>query len=217
MSDKTIKSLTGFLAGLLCLYGIVLWSTRTLKGKAVYQGRPEEIQKLQIEKPGENHFVIERATGGWVLTEPVHARANQKSVEDFVAGIPIIVLEEVISSRSEKHSAFQITDEEAVHILAYSAGTGDQPVFDLLFGKTAPGGSKYFVRLPGQDDVYIAGGVPIGVVNRDLSSWRDKKIFPFHRDEMVRVQYRKAGNILLFEEQGGILEGQREKWGCDKS
>ncbi|MFW6067266.1 MAG: DUF4340 domain-containing protein [Myxococcota bacterium] len=134
----------------------------------------EKVTELEIRRPeGGTKVVLVRTDGGWRLSEPLDADANDGYVE--MALERLASLEEsvtgIAATRAENHDRLEVAESNGIQVFARA---GDDELLHLFVG--AYKGGSTMVRLAGEEAVHAYRGSIKSSFNRDVSDWREKRV-----------------------------------------
>ncbi|MEZ5066368.1 MAG: DUF4340 domain-containing protein [bacterium] len=209
------KSLVG-LAVLLVVLVLLSWATssryRPVEGGGFVDvlpagadpGSAQTIRAWLGSMP-DSAVVLTRQGEGWVLP----SRWNWPAKTDLVTRL----LDDLKGLSGEKRAAskdvltdFQCDDENGLHVVAQ--GPGGSELFHLIAGKAAARGGT-FVRVAGQDDVYLTSAslrTSFGMFGDepkapDAKRWIDLNVCKTDRNEVDRLEIESGGSSLVLEKE----------------
>jgi hypothetical protein len=115
---------------------------------------------------------------------------------------------ELVATGSAVHGRMGIDSTEGTFV---KFGSGAEPLASVVFGKRGSAYNTRYVRLEGQDYVYLYSGELVGMLDRSETDWRDKNILSIEPDSVGRVEvHRGEGDYTLNREGGGWMIGRGE-------
>ena len=185
---------------LVVLVGAGIWTYRTRRGDtpATEQTTPsafpdiseDDVSSLEITRPasdgeGEPETVrLNRGEGGWTLSVPVEARADQGAIDTALDKLDELEVVGIAASRSQFHERLEVDDAHGIHVVARN---GDEVIADLIIGAYRSGNTM--VRVAGQDQVVMVRGSIRFAFSKDLKDWRDRGVLALEADDVREVAF----------------------------
>lgn len=162
----------------------------------------EELSRLTLGFAGEEEAVVLAATPeGWVLETSWNARASESRISNLLKNLSDLA-GEFRSDSSEVLADYGFGPEGAVLIKAFDLSGGE--VFALEVGNQPEAGIGNFVRLPGQDSVYLAAKGILGLMG--LYSGPDTPEDKHFLDLQAVQEDRLAIDRIVLNEGGQVRE-----------
>jgi len=149
-----------------------------------------EISKVEITRGGATTVLIKKG-GAWYLS-PQSWRADPQKVADMLAAIGGLKPTD-LASEAKAYDRYQLDAANKVSVRAY-AGTVQKRGFDV--GKAAPTSQHTFIRLAGNDNVYLAGGDLRRIFDIPPSGLRDLMVLSFTPSEITGVSLEGEGRAM---------------------
>jgi hypothetical protein len=138
--------------------------------------RPHYVTSVQVSPRNLPEICAERTNDEWVLTQPVSYPAQSAAVEALLAALQKLKTAVPISPAelSQNHNA---NSEYGFDSPAFSLAiqSGDERREILVGNKTAPG-DQVFVRVVGQDGVFVTDVDWLKYIPQTASDWRDTSL-----------------------------------------
>ena len=197
--------LTGVLAALIVIAYFVMQrpgesSAPESSGAMLVDYDSAAVDRIEIRSPN-GPAVIERLGGVWMVTSPVHYRADDATVASALSSGKRMELKGLVSSNPQKRSVFQV--DSTGTMVRLSEHGAEKTVFWI--GKPSPSYTETYVRREGTNDVYLASGLFSSNFSRRTNDWRDKTIFRTDQDAI-------AGVTLRFGDTSVVLARQDSLW-----
>jgi hypothetical protein len=157
------------------------------------------VDKIEIHSPG-GGAVIEREGGVWMLTSPVHYRADDAIVGTTLSSGKRMELKGLISSNPEKRGLFQV-DSAGTMVRIFEHGASKTAFW---IGKPSPSYTETYVRRDGSNDVYLASGMFSSTFSRRANDWRDKTILKTDQDAISGVTLRFGDTTVALARQDSL-------------
>jgi hypothetical protein len=148
--------------------------------------------------------LVQREGGGWMLTTPLRAKADDAEIHQVLSRGKAIALKALVSSNPQKQSVFQV--DSAATLVKIFEGPNERAAFRI--GKTGPSYTETYVRREGSDDVYLADGMLLYLFSKSSKDWRDKAILhvPQETIRSVRFQYGDTTFALAFRDSAWFID-----------
>jgi hypothetical protein len=201
---KNTWILIGLLAALVVIAYLVLQrpgesSAPESSGKMLVEFDSAAVDRLQIHSPN-GDAVIEREGGVWMLTSPVHYRADDATVASTLSSGRRMEIRELVSSNPQKRGVFQV-DSAGTLVRVFEHGA-EKTAFWI--GKPSPSYTETYVRREGSNDVYLATGMFSSSFSRHPNEWRDKTILRTEQDAIAGVTLRFGDTTVALVRQDSV-------------
>lgn len=213
--------------GILAALGGGLWMTSQEKKKqvekhsvtaasadmpkiSVPKDDADKVTKVELttvdkdDKTKKTKVTLEKKGDDWQVTSPVVAKANAANVKSLVDNLKDLKVKEVIDRTAGSYDQYELTDEKAVHVVAYK---GDAKAVDLYFGKSGSRGQM--ARVGGKDGVYTTGGYSSYLYTRDVKNWRETSILKFEDANAIQIEVTNKSGLFSFSKNGDTWSGSR--------
>lgn len=159
----------------------------------------EAIDTLEVTRPNDEPVVLSEVDGQWRVTAPVDAVADQSNVESALDRLAELKIARLVADRSENYARLQVDDSNAVQVVAKDDG---ETLIDLKIGKYANG--MTMVRIADRDEVFGANGSLRYAFDRELKSWRNRKIVQVEASNVQTIRFQNSNGTFEFQrDQGG--------------
>lgn len=215
--------------GILAALGGGLWMTSQEKKKqiekhsvtaasadmpsiSVPKDDADKITKVELytvdkdDKTKKSKVTLEKKGDDWQVTAPVTAKANASNVKSLVDNLKDLKVKEVIDRSAASYDQYELTDEKAVHVVAYK---GDAKAVDLYFGKSGSRGQM--ARIGGKDGVYTTSGYSSYLYTREVKNWRETSILKFEDANAIGVEVTNKNGFFSFSKNGDKWSGSITK------
>ena len=143
------------------------------------------VDKIEI-KTSALSLLLEKRGGEWFVAQPVSYKADQTTVGQFIHQIKNIEIKNIVSSKPEKHTVFQV-DQNGTQVTAYEKNA-EKAAF--VVGKMTESYSESYVRKLNSNDVYLVEGISNYTVNRPVKDWRDKTILTLPKESIKDMHFQ---------------------------
>lgn len=175
-------------------FGVLLAVVLATREGEVNEGVPHfslpalgEVTAVEIS--GAHAAKLQLANGAW--TASGHP-ADAAQVKSLVDALQALKAGDFVTQKPEKHAELEVDDAKGTRVqVAAAAGPG----WAVVFGKPAKSGGAY-VRVQGQDAVFITQSSAAHLVRREPSAWRSKAIATAPLADIAKVTVAKGGGSL---------------------
>ena len=181
----------------------------------------EKVTKVEIKNADKSSVTLEKKGDAWEVTAPVGAKANAANVKSLLENLKDLKLKETIDRTAATYGQYELTDEKAVHVVAWK---GAEKAIDLYFGKSGSRGQM--ARIGGKDGVYITGGYSSYLYTREVKNWRETSILKFEDANAIQVEVTNkngkfsfsknadkwAGSFTKRDKDGALEKDAQKKW-----
>jgi len=213
MSERMLKQLVGALAITVALWAIVSFlsgggGSISASGEItdLFEGLGESsIDAVRIE--GRNgQMDLRRDDDDWTVNG---FPADSGSISRFLAVLPDLVAGDLVATNPANHDRMGVSADSAVSV-DFGVGGDFQ---SILVGKQGRGFGTTYVRLPGEDEVYLLEGDLRAQVVRRLDDWRDRSVVNIDSTTVHRIAIERDGDaytmvrgdsVWTFEEGGPV-------------
>ena len=175
--------------------------------------RAENQQEIQFVRKGDN----------WSVTKgSITAEAGNYSVQNIFSDLISVKAEQLVARNRERWSEFHVDDSLGTRVILKE---GNKTKLDIMIGRfnyqPAPGGytggygqnqgrGLTYVRLSGEDEVYMVEGFLSMSFNQPFNNWRDQTILRTDRSSITRVSYdypMDSGFVLVLQDSVWMIDG----------
>ncbi len=214
MKLKTVIFLTVLLAA--CVVYVIVRSvewgepkdeTDKYKEKIVFAASNAKAAKLLVTADDGTEIVFDRADNAWRIASPIRAKAVQYKVADIADKMRSLRYERAFTPDDEGAPGSNRTGLDKPRWTVVLEDNAKQ-LRTLLIGKPVPlsGGDKTYVRVDGDENVYVINVDFASLLERPLREYRDKTIFDFSSNKVVRLK-------VDGREKFDLVKDIDEKWG----
>jgi hypothetical protein len=183
------------------LLGVTLWavSSRNREPSGSAELPSVELDKdaittLEITRPQNERVVISKVGEAWRITDPLDAPADQSNIESALNRLADLRITRIVASQPESYARLQVDDANAVKVIVRA---GEAKLAELLVGKY--GGGVTMVRMDERAEVFGASGSLRYAFDRELKSWRNRKVVSFETAEVEKIRFENHRGTFEFE------------------
>ncbi len=152
----------------------------------------DAVTGLELVYP-DRTITLTRGDGGWRLTQPVDAPADEPVVKSVLTSITNAQVQKSLDDVPSDLAPFGL-DKPATTI---RLTTKDGPLPPIAIGKNTAIGAKTYVRKDDEHKIYLTPSTIQTGINKQARDLRDKQLLAFQDDDVQRVEIAKTGSAPL--------------------
>lgn len=210
MKNKNLKILIIIFIILAGLLGLKNFLPKIKPETSFYQElvkvtSKQSIQNIEISKETES-LQLKKEGGKWRVN---NKKADAEKVDSLLTKLFPDINPELIAQTDKKHPEFELTNE-----LATKIKLDDKLI--ILIGKSSLLGA--FVRLDGDNKVFLLKDISSNDVSTSASNWYDKTILSLEQTKIQKLSFLQGGEklILVKKEDEWFIEKEKTKVERDK-
>ena len=177
MSERTLKQLVGALVVVVAVWAIATLLSGSGGGgqsatgeiAAIFSGVSEAtVTEVRMSGPS-GDVVLTGGSGAWTVNG---LRADSGAVTRFWSVVDGLEMGGLVASNPDNHGRMGVADEGASTLEIDIDGDTRA----LVVGDQGPRFGTSYVRVPGQDEVYVSQGDLRSHVQRALADWQNRRI-----------------------------------------
>ncbi len=166
--------------------------------------------KLRVTKEGDViSLKKDKENGTWTYSygneeRPVTGEADEYTINRMLRKLNEFQLVSIKTRNPENYINYEIDDGSAVfvEIISENENQTENQKTELIIGGTDINKKYTFVRLPGKEPVYSTSGNIREVFNKKFIDVRDKLLFEFHWQDIVKVSItNRNGETAVFSKK----------------
>ncbi|GEM_PF-5010582 len=165
---------------------------------------PDQVSGLALVR-ADTTVVAERTDGGWLMTSPLQARADDSALDGFVGVLDRLEVGPVLEGLDP--AIYGLVDPQATLTLTRTDGRRHT----LAVGTPAPVGYRTYVTVDG-GGVQLAEGHPMTVLGRPVDALRDRTVHRFAESTVTELRWRdedRVAQVLRREGSWFLADGRR--------
>lgn len=166
----------------------------------IFQLKKEAIETVTLKRPNEVIKLVKDPNEGWMLTEPVHAKADQGSVDEVLDGLVEGKREKVVAEQASDLGEFGL--QEPSLIVEATGKNGAAPSI-LQIGARTPTMSGYYAREGEQSKVLMMATTLQTKFDKSVFTLRDKTVLSLDQAQVKRVEVHYGEQVIAAEAEGG--------------
>ncbi|MDT8272211.1 MAG: DUF4340 domain-containing protein [Desulfomonilia bacterium] len=156
---------------------------------------PTRITSVEITADAST-LVVTRHDDMWHIT-PAQWPADSGMMQDILKVLEALKISDLVSE-AHVYTRYDLDQEHGISVKAFEDET---LIRDFTLGKTAPTYRHTFVRLSGDDNVYMAEGDFRRVFSITADELRSKLVLSFPRDEIARITITSRGTSMVLNRE----------------
>lgn len=198
---------TVFLGIILALLGgLYIWDHQLVarkkkqeeEQKKLFPWKPEEVSEVVLQRPSDTIRLVREEGKGWLLKEPVTAKADQEEARRLVEGLLRTRKDRVIAEEPSDLQAYGLKDPKYIVRVRGKSPEEDRSV---LLGTKNPTEVYHFSQFQGQKEVFLVSDTLRRDAEKPLMELRDKSVLAFDTSKVQKLSISGGGKeILLLKE-----------------
>jgi hypothetical protein len=161
---------------------------------SVFRVEREEISAVEVMRPEHPTVVLRREGESWVLKEPIETVADDMTVNSLITNINSARIDRTFEDVPLEEFGLQAPRL----VLKVRAKESEKT---LEIGKDDFTGSQVYGRFAGEPKVHLLPGSLFTAANKELMSWRSKKVLALQRDKVQAIEIQRPSGPLVFKKQ----------------
>lgn len=204
---KTV--LLGILLALLA--GLYLWDHQRVskkkeleeEQKKLFPWKPEEVSEVVLQRPADTIRLVREEEKGWLIKEPVKAKADQEEARRLVEGLLRARKDRVIAEEPSDLQAYGLKDPKYV---VKVRGKSPEEERSILLGAKNPTEVYYFCQFQGQKQVFLVSDTLRRDAEKSLMELRDKNLLTFDTSKVKSLKISGGSKEIL------LLKEEEKQW-----
>ena len=170
-------------------------------GSLVPEFEASSVTKVEVGTNPDEKLVLRRDGSTWTIATADGYPADTSKVDDLLNTIRDAKTRSAVVTSDKYHESLEVSEAKAqARVRLYRDGE-DEPVADLILGKTTTGGAH--VRIAGEEDVYDVRGLTPWQLRPDTATWMQKKLVDIPVDSVRKVAVRNEHGAFEVERVEG--------------
>lgn len=154
-----------------------------------------QVTKIVIENQNDR-IRLDRGVDGWFAGERGYP-VKVESIESILTALDELRVTDLVSE-SENYTRYDLDQESAILVKAW---VGGQPVRSFRVGKTASTFRNAYLKLDDDPRIYLSETNLHATFNKDLTSFQDKTILRFQKNELQSIELHGPEQDLTLTRQ----------------
>lgn len=180
---------------------------KDLRDKKFFVVEESEVQKIIFQRP-EQRLVMTKSNDTWLIEEPISSAADPEVVTRFLSSVSGVQALDFPAETASDLSPYGL-DAPRLQLSVLVGKDGEDKT--LLFGNDTADMLAVYTKFTAQPNVYTIADWAFVDLDKDLNDFRDKTVLPFEKDEVTRIDVRRAAGgaftLQRGEDQSWSLEG----------
>jgi hypothetical protein len=165
----------------------------------IFQLNKDAIEAVTITRGQEVIKLVKDATEGWMLVEPVRAKAEQRTVDEVLEGLVEGKRDKVITEQAADLADFGLTEPT----LVVEATLKDVPTPTVLrIGARTPTMSGHYAREGEQSKVLMVSSSLYSKFDKTVFNLRDKTVLALDQNQVKRIEVQQGDQLIVVETEG---------------
>lgn len=165
----------------------------------LFQLERGNIATVTLKRQDDTIKLVNDPTEGWILTEPVRAKADEHTVEEVLDGLVEGKRERVIAEQASNLADFGLSEPSI--IVEATVKDAATPIV-LQFGARTPTFSGYYAREGDQSKVLIVPTTLQTKFDKTVVNLRDKVVLSLDQNQVKRLEVHHGEQLIALETQG---------------
>jgi Domain of unknown function (DUF4340) len=165
----------------------------------IFQLQRDAIEAVTISRGSEVIKLARDANEGWMLTEPVRAKAEQRAVDEVLDGLVEGKRDKVIAEQAAELADFGL-NEPGMVVQATIRDVATPIVLNI--GARTPTMGGYYAREGEQTKVLMVPTSLHSKFDKTVFSLRDKTVLALEQTRVKRVEVQQGDQVIAVESEG---------------
>ncbi|MDP6779412.1 MAG: DUF4340 domain-containing protein [Candidatus Latescibacteria bacterium] len=172
--------------------------------KKVFSIDEEQVKRVSVRRR-DTTLVCVKDGDLWQIVEPIRTDGDRGSIESLIRSVKnlertgAIADSEDVASGEVELADFGLKDPDATLALERSDGDADT----LYLGDKSPTGSYAYLRRSGDPGILATNAWRKSGLEKGLFDLRDKRVLPFDRDDVRKIEVTGSGREVVLVRQEG--------------
>ena len=161
----------------------------------VFTAEPKDVESITVRRKGDT-LRLRREGDGWMIVEPVTAKADKGPAEDLVSGAVNAKAEREADPNPAKLADFGLDPPLAELTISVK---GKAEPLSLLLGEKSPTRVWVYGKTKEKPAVFLTSDVLFRDATKKVEEFRDKTILAIDRKDVIALEVRGKGEALAAE------------------
>jgi hypothetical protein len=149
----------------------------------------DDIEKIIFKSDGEAITFTKEGDEGWLISEPIEAKADKTEVDRFANDLSNLSIERVVEEEPTDLDKYGIPQKE----ITLRFKDKEEPI-KILVGMESPLDQKFFVKRADETRVVLISSTHKTLLEKKVFDFREKSIFKFETDDVRGIKLH-SGDI----------------------
>ncbi|HNS52734.1 MAG TPA: DUF4340 domain-containing protein [Anaerolineae bacterium] len=199
--NRRNQILAGVLVLQLVLVAVLFWPRHKggAAGQSLFPGvEPGQVTSLKVTQSGREPVEVDRSGSGWELAGTDGYPAISGTVTAAIDQIVTLTADRAVATNPSSHKRLKVAEDDYERLAEFELDGGTR---HRLFLGTSPSYGTTYVRVEGQNEVYLAG-----LTSSDLggnpSAWIDTTYLTVTQDLVTGLTLRNRQGTFEFAKSG---------------
>jgi len=173
-----------------------------LRDRTILDFRGDAVKRLSLEG-AKGSFALTQKGAEWFLERPRPWRADQAEVKGMLSTLRRMSAQDFLEGSLANLKKYGL-DRPRLRVTVFEEEKDAR--HEILFGHRRQEKNQVYVALNPEGRVYTVPESVFKELDKDLLALRDKEVFPFARDQVVKLSIHRPGETLI------LVPGERGEW-----
>lgn len=169
---------------------------REAEAKKLVSLQKDAVTAIALDYPDHAIALAKNEQGGWRITKPVDADADDPVVNNMLTAIAEADVSRTLDDVGDKLAQYGLAPPEATVTLTLKDG---KPFPAIKVGKTTQVGSSAYLQKGDDPKVYIGTASFQGVMKKQVKDLRDKSLMTFEDQDVQKLELAKGDATITVE------------------
>ena len=202
-----ISKISAILGGVLVLQ-LIIWALVSSNPHHVTEKKDflstdtSQVNFVKI-KNKEGELTLKRVGDNWRISDPYNYPANPSYIETLLNKLAELKYESLITKNKDKFEEYEVAGEEAAYV---EVGKEGGLIDKFYCGKPSKHYTHTYMKLEGENEVWMVSGTPRSSFTRKPKDWRDKQILNLDKTLIERVLLRFPDEVVELRREISMAE-----------
>lgn len=163
-----------------------------------FYGLDKKVNSIEITNGGETNILVLQS-GQWVVGNHNNQLAKPGTVEDMLATLSSLEINNIVSSNPDKQSVYQV-DDSGIKVVMKN---GDKIVEEFIVGKNGPSWPSSYIRFSEDNDVYFVRQTLSQIFG--LREWRNMTIVQLDSSSIKGLKWSNGLEIIKEDNEWKVV------------
>lgn len=174
-----------------------------------------KVSEFRIARSQSNAIRISKEAGKWYVHDANKKfAADRDVVKSVITTVSTLRAQRMVSRKEDKWESYQVDDKGMTVLVYYGKDVETEfkvgkTGFNQSAGNSQFGGGQNFqpftyVRMSGENEVYIVDGFLESTFNRPVNEWRDRRFLRVSQDLVRRIAFNYPDSSFVVEKKDSV-------------
>jgi len=154
-----------------------------------------KVKEIELKK-GEKKFYFQNKKNGWYMIKPIKWKAEENKINKLINKLKHTKLENPITDDKNKYKDYQVTNSGD-----YIKIKGLSKEIKVFIGKRGPRYSLIYVRIEGDNNIYLVDSSFANYISQKSDDFRDKTILKIDIEKIKKVRWKEEDKSFSMEKK----------------